>query len=193
MQLLGRPVNISRDQLNAWLSFRAPSAPKNFGAKIWDACANTQVNPALMACIALIKSKKFLNGQDIFACGIQGTLEDQIVNAVNRYAVMDPEELQLAQTQITSIELAYMHLQSWIRNQPEPKPEPKPEPVPPPKPEPVPPPAKKKNPHPSLVRFSVYLGIIGTAITAASLFFPQLKILAPIVALLKALLGAFGA
>ena len=99
MQLLGRPVNITRDQLNAWLAFRAPSAPKNFGAKIWDACANTQVNPSLMACIALIKSKKFLSGQDIFACGIQGTLEDQIVNAVNRYAVMDPEELMLAQSQ----------------------------------------------------------------------------------------------
>jgi hypothetical protein len=150
-----------------------------------------------MACIALIKSKKFLSGQDIFACGIQGTLEDQIVNAVNRYAVMDPEELMLAQSQITTIELAYMHLQSWTRNQaepPKPKPvePPKPKPVEPPKPKPVEPPAKK-NPPAGLVKFSVWFGIIGTAIAAASLFFPQLKMLAPIVALIKALLGAFGA
>ncbi len=75
-----------------------------------------------------------------------------------------------------------------------------PHPVPPaPKPEPKPEepkqeePPTKKNPPAALVKFGVYFGILGTAITAASLFFPQLKVLAPIVALIKALLAALGA
>jgi hypothetical protein len=75
---------------------------------------------------------------------------------------------------------------------PVPTPLPIPDPIPEPKkPEPVP--EAKKNPPAALVKFSVWFGIAGMAITAASLFFPQLKMLAPFVALIKALLGAFGA
>jgi hypothetical protein len=74
---------------------------------------------------------------------------------------------------------------------PTPTPLPIPDPIPEPKPEPKPP--EKKNPPAWLVKFSVWFGIIGMAVTAASLFFPQLKMLAPIVALIKALLAAFGA
>jgi hypothetical protein len=75
-----------------------------------------------------------------------------------------------------------------------PKPVPIPLPIPEPKPEPKPQePPVKKNPPAALVKFSVWFGIAGMVITAASLFFPQLKMLAPFVALIKALLGAFGA
>jgi hypothetical protein len=74
---------------------------------------------------------------------------------------------------------------------PTPTPLPIPDPIPEPKPEDKPP--SKKNPPAALVKFGVYFGILGTAITAASLFFPQLKLLTPFIALLKALLAAFGA
>jgi hypothetical protein len=76
---------------------------------------------------------------------------------------------------------------------PKPTPTPVPIPDPIPEPNPVPQPPAKKNPPAALVKFGVYFGILGTAITAASLFFPQLKLLTPFIALLKALLAAFGA
>ena len=71
----------------------------------------------------------------------------------------------------------------------------------PPKVEPVPKPSlpeihlpqEKKNPAPTLVKFSVWFGILATAAGAASFFFPQAKpIVAIVVALVQSILKALG-
>ena len=76
-----------------------------------------------------------------------------------------------------------------------------PPPPEPPKVEPVPKPSlpeihlpqEKKNPAPTLVKFSVWFGILATAAGAASFFFPQAKpIVAIVVALVQSILKALG-
>lgn len=197
------PVNFSRDQLNTWLASRCPKAPAGLGGRIFDACMGSGINPGIMACIAISKSKSFTVGGDFFACGLGGDLYDQLVTAVGFYQRMTWEDLSLAESQISSIEIRWMGFQSWLRNDepiPTPQPVPQPTPVPPrppfpPKPEPKPEPEKpkKKNPPASLVRFSVVFGALATALGFASWFYPPLKpFLAAIVPLVKAILAAFG-
>jgi hypothetical protein len=54
-------------------------------------------------------------------------------------------------------------------------------------------PQEKKNPAPTLVKFSVWFGILATAAGAASFFFPQAKpIVAIVVALVQSILKALG-
>ena len=146
---------LTRDKLSRFIAFRCPSAPKDIGGKIWDACQETDINPGMMACIGMSKSKNFTLLNDVFACHIQGTFDDQIVNAVLQYTHMQPDDLMLPQIQWTAIELKYSGLVHWCMNdapsEPEPKPEePKPKPDPwnphPNMPDPVPTPVEPKKP-----------------------------------------------
>lgn len=117
---------VTRDKLSRFVAMRCPSAPKDIGGKIWDACQETDINPGIMACIAISKSKNFTSNRDIFACHIEGTFEDQVVNAVLQYTHMKPEDLMLPQIQWTSVELKYVGLLAWCRNSESDKPAPPP-------------------------------------------------------------------
>lgn len=204
---------LTRDKLSRFVAFRCPAAPKDYGGKIWDACQETDINPGMMACIGMSKSKNFTSNKDVFACHIQGTFEDQVVNAVLQYTHMKPEDLLLPQIQWTSIELKYIGLTSWCNTDnppdptpvPAPKPEPKPDPYKPHPnmPDPVPPtppapkdpskpeePKKKKNLPDWLVKFSVWFGILSGAVVAASWFFPPLKVAVPIIEVIKMIIAA---
>jgi hypothetical protein len=121
---------LTRDKLSRFVNFRCPSAPKDIGGKIWDACQETDINPGMMACIGMSKSKNFTSLNDVFACHIQGTFDDQIVNAVLQYTHMKPDDLMLPQIQWTAIELKYSGLMHWCLNDNPPEPEPEPEPKP---------------------------------------------------------------
>jgi hypothetical protein len=149
---------LTRDKLSRFVAIRCPDAPKDIGGKIWDACQETDINPGMMACIGMSKSKGFTSNRDVFACHIEGTFEDQVVNAVLQYTHMKPDDLMLPQIQWTSIEIKYMGLVSWCQNDtppeptpaPQPKPDPwkphpnMPDPIPQPKPEPKPSPEPPK-------------------------------------------------
>jgi hypothetical protein len=138
---------LTRDKLSRFIAFRCPSAPKDIGGKIWDACQETDINPGMMACIGMSKSKNFTLLNDVFACHIQGTFDDQIINAVIQYTNMEPEDLMLPQVQWTAVELKYSGLIHWCKNDNTSEPEPKPVP-PPPKKDPTPPHPNMPNPPP---------------------------------------------
>lgn len=149
--------NLTRDKLSRFIAMRCPAAPKDYGGRIWDACQETDINPGVMACIGMSKSKNFTSNRDVFACHIEGTFEDQVVNAVLQYTHMKPDDLMLPQIQWTSIELKVMGLNSWCVNdtpqEPTPTPQPKPDPWKPHPnmPDPIPPipPEPKPSPEPS--------------------------------------------
>lgn len=104
-----------RELLNQWLSLRCRSL-KSVGSVIWDACQGSSVNPLVMACIGYVHSKKFMDRRDIFACGLSGKLNEQIVNASIQYQNVTFLDLKITGREEIEINLAYDSLVTWMRS-----------------------------------------------------------------------------
>ena len=137
------PTNWRVSNANLWLSQRYRENPL-IADDILRACEGSNVNPYVMFLVGSVTSN-FYSKQDVdfFACGIGGTLEDQVVNASIKYSEFENvgqlnlNELQLRQFDLLAISL-YRFMIAMADRTPKPlpvPPEPKPEPKPvPPKP-----------------------------------------------------------
>lgn len=87
--------------MNLWMSTKNTRAPiialttKEYAEK-------RGVDWILMLSVACVTTKnwtQYSNETDIFACGIQGALTDQIINAAGLWAGMTPDDLKLSEGQ----------------------------------------------------------------------------------------------
>jgi hypothetical protein len=175
------------------------------------ACAGTDLNPFVIAIIAAVRTKWFTgltNETDIFGFGFGGSIRDQAINALPRFAeFMTVDSLPVLtdsqKWQVTELYKKFVEYAERFPEGPAPMPEPPPPPPPPrpvptpveqpkPTPIPLPPPAvEPKKPFPWKGTVSVALAIMGAAGWAV-------KMLAPgwvgpiwdfVLAILKAILG----
>jgi len=156
-------------------------------------CEGCDVNPWVMVAVACVTSENFQAAPlDYFGVGLEGPLEDQIINASLHYInLQDTTELKITAAQAQQVDLVYQdfarYLESMAKNakpkplpQP-PLPEPEPEPIPPakpPKPTPVELPPKKEDPalpaKPGAWKITLakVVGVLGAAGFIVKLFLP---------------------
>jgi hypothetical protein len=191
--------------LNAFIGMKN-SHLTNFPATLaYAACRDSDVSWERLVIFGAVLSSWYsvrLN-TDLFGSGTEGTIQDQLVNAVMAWEPCDDiSELPgTSEAFLRSFDTAWEQWTRWRTNlmlnrrpqpiepKPEPKPVPPPAPVPVPQPEPVPPPAS--TPAPS---WKKYLGYATAAVAALALIsrFTPTAIDDAIVGLLKLILSAFG-
>jgi hypothetical protein len=128
---------------NLWLSQKYRDCPL-IADDILRAVSATTINPYTMFVVGCVTSQWYSATKcDFFACGIDGSLEDQIINAAIAWQdITEVGELKLSEPQLNTFDAVWKNFERFMNGMiistPEPLPKP-PEPPKPPKPPEVPP------------------------------------------------------
>lgn len=181
---------------NLWLSQRFRNCPL-IADDILRACSNTTLNPYVLFVVGATTSQYYAKQCDYFACGLEGTLEDQIVNAtIELQGFTTIEELELSELQLTQFDGLWAALERFldgmVRDTPDPLPQPeppKPKPAPKPEPEPQFPPSEPAKPPINWkATLAVWVGIVSAAMVVLKIFLPG-----PVAAIIDAILKVLNA
>jgi hypothetical protein len=189
---------------NLWLSQRYRECPL-IADDILRAVSATTINPYVMFTVGCVTSQWYsLPKCDYFACGLEGSLEDQIVNAsIAWQEKQEIGELNLNEGQLNTFDIVWRNLSRFmdafldkppdpLPKPPEPPKPPKPPELPPTLPEPPTPPEAPKAPGNWKNALGIWVGVLSAAMVVAKIFLPGpvSAVLDVILKLLKAIVGS---